>query len=140
MTESSDTQWISIKEPRIDVEGWRAALARVEFKFPIPVKMWIQQDDNPWGYDARLMLRMSMEVPDRDDGKPTTVHSAYKLYPDECPTAGEKIRLIRERAKALIEHEFDEHFRVDGELVFDPHGLKRIDTRDFARFNEQRNS
>jgi len=102
------------KEPeRISEQPMSAMLRRIDLSsFPIPMRL----------YPALRPLCFSVEVlvPHRDDGRSVGIRLDERLPPglvDESRAIGFVLRACLR----VLEHELREHFKVDGERLFDPH-------------------
>lgn len=71
----------------------------------------------------RGILGVSVRAPGRDTGVMGTFAAAVELTHKKVLTmsAPELVDAARAMCRKALLHELDEHFRVDGELRFDPH-------------------
>lgn len=100
------------------VSEWRAFLATVAVRGPIPITFEVVRWEHPNRVDEWL-LRWTMQVPDRVTGKIEPVTFQNKLPDARTPQL--KRKMIRQCVLGAFQHEALESIFVDGERAFDPH-------------------
>ena len=109
-----------MSEPAYIAE-WRAFLATVEVRGPIPIVFEVVrwQRPGPHGAVNEWLLRWTMTVPDRVTGEPAPVTFQNKL-PD-ARTDALRRKTVRQCVLGAFQHEALESLFIGGERAFDPH-------------------
>lgn len=93
-------------------------VARFEMKnFMCPVKIELRRSPGFDGFD----LFVTIAVPDRDTGSPTTINHARIFRTSDVRSPLQLHDMVYHTVKAAVLHELDESWRVDGVRVRDPH-------------------
>lgn len=104
------------------VTSWRAFLATVDVRGPIPIAFEIVRWDRPRDKASNAdewLLRWTMQVPDRETGEPSPVTFQNKL--PLALTGNEKRKIVRRCVLGAFQHEALESIFVGGDRAFDPH-------------------
>lgn len=78
-------------------------------------------DASASGYYLRIGFHYPDERDSRDGVSPVPVGSGLGLWPPSLYPDENTPRWLRANLKYHLEHELDEHLRLDGERLFDPH-------------------
>jgi hypothetical protein len=70
-------------------------------------------------YCERECVLISMAVPDRETGRPTTIQQSF--YAPPFLRDAQLVEWLLRCAEEVVMHELHECFIVDGEIRFDPH-------------------
>lgn len=103
------------------VTEWRAFLATVDVRGPIPIAFEVVRWERPGSHGPvdEWLLRWTMTVPDRETGAPSPVTFQNRL-PD-ARTDALRRKFVRQCVLGAFQHEALESIFIDGERAFDPH-------------------
>lgn len=101
------------------VTEWRAFLATVEVRGPIPMRFEVVRWEHP-NHTDQWLLRWTMLVPMRDPPHEPDEITFQNLLPD-ARSPQQKRRMIRQCVLGAFQHEALESIFIEGERAFDPH-------------------
>jgi hypothetical protein len=103
---------------------WSQFLERVEFKFPIPTEIRIDENRRRGFEEVRLEFRIA--VPDINTGE--TIYVMHQDFPPPIEhllkSGFGPARYIRNQILKVLAHEVDECLRIDGVKAHDPHTME----------------
>ena len=104
-------------------DAWSSYLARWSLRYPCRLELraerqWLDADE------TRFYLRIGFHYPDehdsRDEVSPAP-HGGSGLFPPSMLPDENTPRWLRANLLYHLAHELDEHLKLDGNRVFDPH-------------------